>query len=130
DRAFSKLETIKDSIKVWYSAGDQMEQIVRDGQVSMGLLWSGRAYNVLDQGTKLEISWDGAIYEPGQWFVVKDAKNQKAAWDLIVHIASNAEGQAKWSEEMAYGVSNLDAFKFMDESKAKRLPDWPDNYDR
>jgi polyhydroxyalkanoate synthase len=87
DRAFNKLGEIKDAVKVWYSAGDQMEQIVRDEQVSMGLLWSGRAYNVLDQGTNLAISWDGAVHEPGQWFVVADSDNQEAAWDLITHIS-------------------------------------------
>ena len=130
DRAFAKLEEIKDSIKVWYSAGDQMEQIVRDEQVSMGLLWSGRAYNVLDQGTNLSISWDGAVYEPGQWFVVEGAKNPTAAWALIESIAANPEGQAKWATEMSYGISNLQAFDYMDEAVAERLPDWPANYEQ
>lgn len=130
DRAFAKLGEIKDSIKVWYSAGDQMEQIVRDEQVAMGLLWSGRAYNVLDQGTQLKISWNGAVYEPGQWFVVEGAKNPAAAWALIESIAANPEGQAKWATEMSYGISNLEAFDYMDEAVAERLPDWPANYDQ
>jgi putative spermidine/putrescine transport system substrate-binding protein len=130
DRAFNKLGEIKDAVKVWYSAGDQMEQIVRDEQVSMGLLWSGRAYNVLDQGTNLAISWEGAVHEPGQWFVVADSENQEAAWDLITHIASNPEGQGTWSSEMSYGIANLDAFDLMGEEEASRLPDWPENYEK
>jgi spermidine/putrescine-binding protein len=130
DRAFDKLETIKDSVKVWYSAGNQMEQIVRDQQVAMGLFWSGRAYNTVDQGTNLDISWDGAVYEPGQWFVVEGAKNPNAAWALIENIAANAEGQAKWATDMAYGISNPEALDFMDEKAAERLPDWPANFEQ
>lgn len=130
DRAFDKLAEIKDSIKVWYSAGDQMEQIVRDEQVAMGLLWSGRAYNVIDQGTSLEVSWDGAVYEPGQWFVVEGANNPDAAWALIENIAANAEGQAQWATDMAYGISNPEAFDYMDEKVAERLPDWPANFEQ
>jgi len=129
DRAFAKLETIKDSVKVWYSAGDQMEQIVRDEQVAMGLLWSGRAYNVQDQGTDLQISWDGGIYEPGQWFVVEGAKNPDAAWALIESIAANPKGQAEWATAMSYGISNPEAFDYMDEKIASRLPDWPANFE-
>ncbi|HRN29294.1 MAG TPA: extracellular solute-binding protein [Terrimesophilobacter sp.] len=130
DRAFAKLATIKDSVKVWYSAGNQMEQIMIDEQVVMGLLWSGRSYNVLDQGTNLSISWDGAVYEPGQWFVVNGAPNEAAAWALIESIAANAEGQAKWATEMSYGISNLDAFNHMESAVAERLPDWPANFEQ
>lgn len=130
DRAFAKLETIKDHVRVWYSAGDQMEQIVRDGQVAMGLLWSGRSYGLISQGVNLQVSWDGAIYDPGEWFVVKGAPNEKAAWEFIVSLAANAEGQAKWSTEMAYGLANPDAFKHMDPAVAETLPDWPANFEK
>lgn len=128
DRALAKLESIKKDITVWYSAGDQMEQVVRDGQVAMGVLWSGRSYRLIEQGVNLKLSWDGAVYDPGEWFVVAGSPNEAAAWEFIIALADNAKGQADWSTAMTYGLANPKAFDFMDPKVAATLPDWPENF--
>lgn len=50
DRAFAKLDEIKPHINVWWTTGDQSQQIFRDEEVVMGLLWDGRASGLREQG--------------------------------------------------------------------------------
>lgn len=42
DRAFAKLESIKDHVSVWWQAGAQPPQLIRDGEVQYAVAWSGR----------------------------------------------------------------------------------------
>jgi spermidine/putrescine-binding protein len=117
-------------VPVWYTSGDQSEQVLRDGEVVMGQVWSGRAYNVLDSGVDLEIVWDRAIYEPGFWFAFEGAPHQEAAFQFLQWVAANAEAQAGWATEMSYGPANPDAFNFMEEDVATRLADYPANFEK
>jgi putative spermidine/putrescine transport system substrate-binding protein len=130
DLAFSKLEEIKPHVAVWYTSGDQSEQVLRDGEVAMGQLWSGRAYNVLDQGTDVEISWEQGVYEPGFWFALEGAPHQDAAFQFLAWIATHAEAQAAWATEMRYGPANPAALDFMDEAVAERMADYPANFEQ
>jgi putative spermidine/putrescine transport system substrate-binding protein len=130
DLAFSKLEELRPNVPVWYTSGDQSEQVLRDGEVVMGQVWSGRAFNVADQGVNLEVVWDRAIYEPGFWFVWEGAPHQEAAFQFLRWMASNAEAQAKWATEMRYGPANPEAFEFMEEDVAKRMAEYPENFEK
>lgn len=128
DRAFAKMEAIKPNVAVWWSSGDQSEQVLRDAEAVMGQFWSGRAYNVLDQGVALHISWEQGVYEPGFWFALDGAPHLETAFQFLDWIATHPEAQAKWATEMRYGVANPKAFDYMDEAVAKRLADYPDNF--
>lgn len=130
DLAFSALEEIRPSVPVWYTSGDQSEQVLRDGEVAMGQIWSGRAYNVVDQGVPLEIIWERAIYEPGFWFVWEDAPHKDAAFQFLSWMAANAEAQAGWATEMRYGPANPAAFEFIEDDIALRLADYPENFEK
>ena len=44
DRAFRKLDTIKDEV-VWWEAGAQPPQLLADGEVVMSTAWNGRIFN-------------------------------------------------------------------------------------
>lgn len=128
DAAFETLEQVKDSINVFWESGDQSEQIMRTGEADMGLIWSGRAYRLLDDGMNLDIAVEGGAYEPGYWTVVKGSEHAEQAFALMEDIANNVEGQAKWSEEMEYSVPNPEAIESLPEKDAKRLPDHPDTF--
>ncbi len=130
DVAFAQLEAIRPNVPVWYTSGDQSEQVLRDGEVVMGQVWSGRAYNVLDQGIDLEIVWERAIYEPGFWFAFDGAPHQEAAFQFLQWVASHPEEQAGWATEMRYGPANPEAFEFMEEAVAQRMADYPENFEK
>ncbi|HEY8582824.1 MAG TPA: extracellular solute-binding protein [Capillimicrobium sp.] len=128
DAAFATLDQVKDSIAVYWESGDQSEQVMRSGEADIGLIWSGRAYRLADDGMNLDIAVEGGAYEPGYWTVVKGSDNTEQAFDLMRSIANNVEGEAAWSTEMEYSVPNPEAIESLPAKQAKRLPDHPDTF--
>ena len=50
DRAFKKLDQIKPHIKVWWTQGNQSQQLLRDGEVDMMVMWNARASELAAAG--------------------------------------------------------------------------------
>ena len=57
DRAFKKLDQIKPHIKVWWTQGNQSQQLLRDGEVDMMVMWNARASELRSRG--IRSSWCG-----------------------------------------------------------------------
>jgi putative spermidine/putrescine transport system substrate-binding protein len=128
DRAFAKLETIKDDVRAWWVSGDQSQQVLRDREVVMGTIWNGRAKGLVDGGmTQLEISWDGARYGPAYTVVVKGAPNRDAAFAYLEWYATHPEAQADWATVLGYGVSHEQAVQSLSEDLRRWLPTNPEN---
>lgn len=102
DRAFKKLDTIKDSV-VWWEAGAQPPQLLADGEVAMTTAYNGRIFNAIASENKpFDIVWDGQVFDLDLFVVVKGAPNKKAAMDFIAFSTSTQPlaDQAKW---ISYG---------------------------
>lgn len=127
DRAFAKLEELKPEIKVWWESGDQMEQAFRNGEVDMGIAYSGRAFGLAENGQPIQVQWGGGVYNPGFWNLVTDAPHEEEALQFLEWIVENPEAQAKWAEHTKYSVPHPEAFDYMDEEFKTQLADWPDN---
>ncbi|MEY9212568.1 ABC transporter substrate-binding protein [Thermobifida halotolerans] len=127
DRAFATLEEIKPEVKVWWESGDQMEQAFRNGEVDMGIAYSGRAFGLAENGQPIEVQWSGGVYNPGFWNVATDAPHSEAAFQFLEWVAKNPEAQAKWAEHTKYSVPHPEAFDYMDDEFKTQLADWPDN---
>ncbi len=123
DRAFALLEKIKPSVQVWWDSGDQSQQAIRSGEVDMGILWNGRVKGLVDEGTKLDIIWDGAFYSPAYTVVVKGAPNMQNAFGYLKSYATNAQAQADWVKVLAYGVSNPKAIELLPADVSEYLPE-------
>lgn len=126
DRAFGKLDQIKPHIKVWWTQGNQQQQLIRDGEVVMMSMWNARASELIQQKVPVGIVWDGAIDSPVMWGVVKGAPNAKAAWRLI-QSAVQPKPQAEFSKRLFYGPSNPNAFEFIPKEVAANLPGSPEH---
>lgn len=127
-KAFAQMRKIKPSVKVWFTSGDQSQQILRDGEVGICLCWSGRAYTLKgENSTNLRINWAG-IYEPGYWAVLKDAKNKEGGFKLLEWIATHPREQAEYAQKIHYSVASPQAFKYMDKATAESLADNPRNF--
>ena len=130
DQAFNTLNRIKPSIKVFYQSGDQSEQLFRTGEVSMGLLWNGRAYDLQKHPVthlKLATSWDGATYEPSVEVALKGAPNLQAAYDYLEWIAAHPGIAAKYSDLTTYGFASHAALAKVAPGLRKWLPESPAN---
>ncbi len=98
DRAFAKLDQIKDHAVFW-SAGSKPIDLVKSGEASMALAYNGRVgAAVLNEGEKLVLIWDGQVVEEEWWVVVKGSPNAEAAKKFLVHASAPQQqaAQAKW----------------------------------
>ncbi|MCW5729942.1 MAG: ABC transporter substrate-binding protein [Alphaproteobacteria bacterium] len=127
DRALRKLTEIKPHIKVWWTQGNQSQQLIRDGEVDMMAMWNARASELAGQGVPVELVWNGATVSTTMWGVAKGAPNRKAAWEFI-QFAVQAKPQADFSNRLYYGPTNPEAFKHIKPEVAKQLPTYEENY--
>lgn len=102
DRAFAKLDQIKDVI-VWWEAGAQPPQLLADGEVDMSTAYNGRIFNaVISEDQPFEIIWDGQVYEFEGYVIPKGAPNIEEAKKFIA-FAAGTEALAKAAEWISYG---------------------------
>ncbi|SNT15635.1 ABC transporter substrate-binding protein [Tropicimonas sediminicola] len=102
DRAFDKLETIKDSV-VWWEAGAQPPQLLADGEVAMTTAYNGRIFNAaVGEGQPFVTIFDGQVYEYDGYVIPKGAPNLEAALDFVV-FATETEQLAEQAKWISYG---------------------------
>ena len=102
DRAFAKLDTIKNQV-IWWEAGAQPPQLLADGEVTMAYAFNGRIFNAAQgEGKPFEIIWDGQIYEMEGWVIPKGANNLEDAKKFVAWTTSPAP-QARAAEFISYG---------------------------
>lgn len=102
DRAFAKLDTIKDEV-VWWEAGAQPPQLLADGEVVMTTAYNGRIFNAaVGEGQPFEIVWDGQILDTDLFVIPRGAPNEEAALEFIAFSTDTQRlaDQASW---IAYG---------------------------
>jgi putative spermidine/putrescine transport system substrate-binding protein len=119
DRAFAKLEAIKDSVAVWWQAGAQPPQLLKDNEVQYAIAWSGR---VAGQDG-IAYSFDGGQLDIAFFAVPKGADpDQKAAAMGILYEMSVAENQAAAAEVVSYTGNSPDLEPLL---PADRLSEYP-----
>ena len=102
DRAFAKLDTIKNQV-IWWEAGAQPPQLLADGEVNMAYAFNGRIFNAAQgEGKPFQIIWDGQIYEMEGWVIPKGANNLEDAKKFVAWTTSPAP-QARAAEFISYG---------------------------
>ncbi|BAI75315.1 spermidine/putrescine transport system substrate-binding protein (plasmid) [Azospirillum sp. B510] len=126
ERAFKKLDTIKNDI-VWWKAGAQPPQLLASGEVAMTSVYNGR----IDAANKKEnknfgMVWNGALYTIDSWVILKGSPNVDAAYKFL-NFVGKPENQAKLSEGIAYGTSNKKAPSLLPKAILADLPTAPDN---
>jgi putative spermidine/putrescine transport system substrate-binding protein len=98
DRAFAKLDTIKDHVVFW-SSGSKPLELVTSGEVSMALAYNGRVgAAILSENAPFVPIWDGQVLEE-EWLVMtKGTENYDEALRFLIHASAPAQqaGQAKW----------------------------------
>ena len=124
DRAFAKLDTIKDSI-VWWTKGAQPAQMLSTGEADIALAWSGRIMNAKDEGSPLVLTYNEGMRIAAGWVVPKGAPNKENAMKFINFISS-AEQQAAFSSQIPYGSTNPEAVKLLSAEQIERIGQTPE----
>jgi putative spermidine/putrescine transport system substrate-binding protein len=99
DLAFKKLEEIKKDVAVWWKAGAQPPQLLKDNEVQYAICWSGRVVNE----PTLAMSFAGGKADLSYFGIVKGAKPEdKAAAYKLMHEMSLPENQAEAAKVISY----------------------------
>jgi putative spermidine/putrescine transport system substrate-binding protein len=101
DRAFRKLDSIKDQV-VWWEAGAQPPQLLADGEVVMSTAYNGRIFNAqVAENQPFEIVWDGQVLDHTQLAIPAGAPNLEAALEFLAY-AARPESMAAVSRYISY----------------------------
>lgn len=127
DRAFKSLDKIKKDVAVWWTGGAQSSQLIKTGELDMAVMWNGRAQAVIDEGAPVALSWNQATWSYDGWTIPKG--NPKA--DIVrrfIKFASEAKNQAELAKHIAYGPTNANGLKFVDDKRKLALPTNPEYF--
>ena len=126
DRAFAKLDTIKDQI-VWWEAGAQPAQLLADKEVAVTSAWSGRIQTAISEEKKpFAVVWDAQALDFNFWAIPRGAKHLEQSYAFIA-FASDAQVMANQSKVSAYGPTNKDAMRHIAPEVQATLPTAPDH---
>ena len=126
DRAFAKLDTIKDHIITW-EAGAQPPQMLADGEVAMASAYNGRLFNAMvKEGKPFEIIWDGHLFDYDVLVVPKGAPNKEEVFEFIKWATLDGPG-IELTKYISYGPGRESVYAKMPASILPHLPSYPKN---
>jgi putative spermidine/putrescine transport system substrate-binding protein len=127
DRAFAKLDKIKDHV-VWWEAGAQPPQLLADGEVAMTSAYNGRLYNAMFNEKKpFVIIWDGQVWDVDLWGIVKGTPNLSTALEFLVFSTDTIQ-LANQAEYISYGPVRRSSMQKVNPKVKPHLPTSPDNF--
>ena len=119
-RAFAKLDTIKDDI-VWFDSWSQAPQLLNDGGAVMVQSANGRIFSAMKEDNKpFNIVWDSHVYDLDVWAIVKGSKKKDLALEFVAY-ATQSKPLAGMAD-VAYGPTRKSSAAFVDASVTPDLP--------
>ncbi|MYA33091.1 MAG: ABC transporter substrate-binding protein [Gemmatimonadales bacterium] len=135
DRAFAKLETIRDEV-VWWEAGAQPPQMLADGEVVMSTAYNGRIFNAqVMENQPFVIVWDGQLLDVGQIGIVAGTPRLEEALRYVA-FKTSAESLARIGRRISYSPARRSGMPLVTThvvagvEMAPHLPASPGNVDR
>ncbi len=102
DRAFAKLDTIKDSV-IWWEKGAQTPQLLADGEVVMGSTYNGRLFSVIEEEKQpIAMMWDWQVFDLDGWAIPKGAPHRDIVMDYL-YFATDTQRLADQAKFISYG---------------------------
>jgi len=104
ERAFDKLDTIKDET-VWWSAGAETPQLLADGEVVMGSTYNGRLFAAIaEQDQPIGMLWDWQMFDLDGWIIPADLPADRLARVKdFVKFATDTQRLADQAAYISYG---------------------------
>ncbi len=102
DRAFKKLDTIKDHV-VWWTKGAQPGQLLADGEVVMASAYNGRLFAAIAENNQpIGMMWDYQGLDLDGWVVPKGAPHKKEVMEYL-RFATDTQRLADQAKYISYG---------------------------
>ncbi len=110
DRAFAKMDTIKDQV-IWWEEGAQPPQLLADKEVAFASAYNGRIFNAaVMEKQPFEIIWDAQVFELDGWVVPK-GKLEKVK-DYL-RFATDTQRLADQAKYISYGPARNSSAKLV-----------------
>lgn len=104
NRAIKKLDSIKRDI-VWFDTGSAGQDLLKSGEVRMAYVYANRITSLRDQGSKVDILWDGQNVQADYVGIPKGDPNAATAQALISFMVSK-DVNGKFSYCQPAGAAN------------------------
>lgn len=102
DRAFAKLDEIRDSV-IWWSEGAQPPQMLADEEVVIATAYNGRIFNAqVNENQPFEIMWDHQMFEADGWVVPVGVGNIEEIKKYL-KFATDTQRLADQAKYISYG---------------------------
>ncbi|MEQ9259648.1 MAG: ABC transporter substrate-binding protein [Roseovarius sp.] len=82
ERAFAKLDEIKDNM-IWWKSGAQPLQLIGSGEVDYAFGYTGRIIRANDEGADYQLNWNTLLYSIDYWTVVAGSPMMDEAMKMI-----------------------------------------------
>ncbi|NRG18579.1 extracellular solute-binding protein [Rhizobiales bacterium] len=104
DRAFAKLDTIKDNT-IWWSAAAEAIQSLADGEAVIGSSYNGRLFSaIVEQDQPIKMLWDAQVFDLDGWIIPAGVSEDKLP--LIkdyIRFATDTQRLADQAKYISYG---------------------------
>ncbi len=121
DRAFRKMDQIKQNIAVWWTTGAQSAQVLIDKECVLGTAWHGRFFSAIKDGAPIAIDFNQGMIHRTPFGIPKGAKD--AYWgQRFLALLTEPQLQARYANLMSYPGLHQDAIKYTDPKMVPFLP--------
>ena len=102
DRAFAKLDTIKDQV-VWWTKGAVPTQLLADGEVVMASAYNGRLFSAIEEEKQpIAMMWDWQVFDLDGWVIPVGGKNEAEVLKFVKW-ATDTQRLADQAKFISYG---------------------------
>ncbi|TCT30235.1 extracellular solute-binding protein [Martelella mediterranea] len=104
DRAFAKLDTIKDDV-IWWSAAAEPPQLLADGEIVMGSSYNGRWFSaIVEEDQPFKMLWDAQVFDLDGWIIPAGLPDDRLAMVKdFVKYATDTQRLADQAKYISYG---------------------------
>ena len=102
DRAFAKLDEIRDHV-IWWSEGAQPQQMLADEEAVIVTAYNGRIFDAqVNENQPFTILWDGQMFEVDGWVVPVGNEDDLEAIKEYLRFATDSQRLADQAKYIAY----------------------------
>lgn len=127
DRAFDKLDTIRDEIR-WWEDGTTPREWLAEDEVPISAIYNGRAFNAMvHEDQDWEYIWDGQIWEIDLWAIPRGAPDLSNVLEFVA-FATSTEPLAAQTEIMSYAPARRSSLPLVRSEYQRHMPTAPANF--
>lgn len=119
DRGYKLLNEFKPNIRAYYTGFSQAQDMLRSGEIVMGLMTDGRVLQMIRAGAPMDLVWNQAFLYRASVCPVKGSPNSKNAMKFFQWVLSHPQNQVVFSSITMYGPPTVAGGELLKETTIK-----------